>query len=337
MPAPTDAQLRSRLRRLGLSGAALSAAWPRWWSSEANASPSAQTDLAFTVARRLGLDPRSLLEENEEPRFLWRAEARFKRISDETQLEREGIVSFGRSIAALLVDAGPETDATGRGATAAELRAGVLARSPFVGLPDLLGLAWAAGIPVLATRVFPWDRKRVAAMAVNVGERSTVTLVKETRYPARAAFYLGHEFGHVALGHVSRDSAVVDLEDDNRPLASDDAEEAAADEFALELLTGERRPVVRAEGGVRASGRELARRSVSSARNLRIEPGVLAEVYGYSTGEWETVGVALRHIYPRIRPTWEGINQIARGQLDFGRIPVDAADFLDTVLGGQQR
>lgn len=336
MPALTDAQLRSRLRRLGLSSAALSAAWPRWWSSEANASPSAQTELAFTVARRLGLDPRSLLEEDEEPRFLWRAEARFKRMSGETDLEREGIVSFGRAIAALLVEAGPDADATVQGATAADLRAGVLTRSPFVGLPDLLGLAWAAGIPVVDARVFPWDRKRVAAMCVNVGDRSTVTLVKETRYPARAAFYLGHEFGHIALGHVGRDSAVVDLEDDHRPLESGDVEEQAADEFALELLTGERRPVVRAEGGVRTSGRELARRSVSSARDLRIEPGVLAEVYGYSTGEWETVGVALRHIYPRVGPAWEGINQIARGQLDLSRLPVDAADYVDAVLGGQR-
>lgn len=333
MAAPTDAQLRSRLRRLGLSGAALNAAWPRWWSSEANESPSAQTELAFTVARRLGLDPRSLLEEGEEPRFLWRAEARFKRMSGETELEREGIVSFGRSIAALLIEAGPEANAAMRGATAGDLRAAVLTRSPFVALPDLIGLAWTAGIPVVDARVFPWDRKRVAAMCVNVGDRSTVTLVKEARYPARAAFYLGHELGHIALGHLGRDSAVVDLEDDHRPLGSADAEEQAADEFALELLTGERRPVVRAEGGVRTTGRELARRSVSAGRDLGIEPGVLAEVYGYSTGEWETVGVALRDIYPRVRSTWEGVNEIARGQLELSRLPIDAADFVDTVLG----
>jgi Zn-dependent peptidase ImmA (M78 family) len=320
---------------LGLSTAALNAAWPRWWSSEANESPSAQTELAFTVARRLGLDPRSLLEEGEEPRFLWRAEARFKRMSGETELERAGIESFGRSIGALLVEAGPDAGGGIPGRTAADLRAAALSRSPFVGLPDLLGIAWAAGVPVVDARVFPWDRKRVAAMAVNVGDQSTVTLVKETRYPARAAFYVGHDLGHIALGHLGRDSAVVDLEDERRPLGSDDAEEDAADEFALELLTGERRPVVRAEGGVRTSGRELARRTLGSANELRIEPGVLAEVYGYTTGEWATVAVALKHIYPQVRPAWEGINQIARGQLDLDRLPVDAASYVDSVLGGQ--
>lgn len=335
MPAPTDAQLRSRLRHLGLSAAAINAAWPRWWTTEANESASAQTELAFTVARRLGLDPRSLLEEGEEPRFLWRAEARFKRMSGETELERAGIESFGRSIGALLIEAGPDAGAGVRGMTAADVRAAVLSRSPFVGLPDLLGIAWAAGIPVVDARVFPWDRKRVAAMSVNVGDRSTVTLVKESRYPARAAFHLGHELGHIALGHLGRNSAVVDLEDDRPSLASEDAEEEAADEFALELLTGERRPVVRAEGDIHTSGRELARRTVSSANGLRIEPGVLAEVYGYSTGEWDTVAVAQRHIYPQAPPTWEGINKIARGQLDLDRLPVDAANYVDSVLGGQ--
>jgi hypothetical protein len=334
MPAPNDEELRRRLRRLGLSNAALTAAWPRWWSTEANASLSAQTELAFTVARRLGLDPRSLIEEGEEPRFLWRAEARFKRLSNETELEREGISSFGRSLASLLLEAAPEAISTLVDVTAAALRARVLDRSPFVGLPDLLALAWSAGTPVVDARIFPWERKRVAAMAVNIRERATIAIVKETRYPAPAAYLLGHELGHVALGHVGRDSALVDLEDENRPIATTDAEEQAADQFALELLTGQPRPEIRAVDDVRASGRELAERSIGAARGLRIEPGVIAQIYGYTTGEWETVGVAMRHIYPNAAPAWEGINQIARGELALERLTGEAADFVDAVLGG---
>src|SRR4051794_15887231 len=62
--------LRLRLRRLGLSDDAISAAWPQWWSADAEASPSARAELRFGIARRLGLDPRSLLGEQDEPRFL---------------------------------------------------------------------------------------------------------------------------------------------------------------------------------------------------------------------------------------------------------------------------
>ena len=61
--APVSAQqLRAQLRSLGLSNAAIDAAWPRWWSAEAESSASARAELAFGVARRLGLEPESLIE-----------------------------------------------------------------------------------------------------------------------------------------------------------------------------------------------------------------------------------------------------------------------------------
>lgn len=334
MAPATDARLRARLRRLGLSNAAISAAWPRWWSAEANASRSAQAELAFTVARRLGLDPRSLLEEAAAPRFLWRAEARFKRLSGESDVERAGITSFGRAVASALLGASPPTAADLTGASASALRQQLLsAHRPFIGLLDLLALTWSVGIPVVHLRVFPWPRKRMTAMTVRVGDRPAVLMAKDSTFPASIAFYLGHELGHIALGQVSAGSAVIDLEDDHRLIATDDAEERAADQFALELLTGEPRPTVLAAGGVRASGAELARTAMSSGPELRIEPGVLAEIYGYSTGEWKTVAVALRRIYGSAPPVWVGVNALARRQLLLSQVTGDAADFLESVLG----
>jgi hypothetical protein len=333
MAQTTDVRLRARLRRLGLSNAAISAAWPRWWSAEANTSRSAQAELAFTVARRLGLDARSLLEEAEAPRFLWRTEARFKRLSGESELEREGLTSFGRSVASALIGASPPPAADLAGVPALALREQLLSQRPFIGLLDLLTLAWSLGIPIVHLRVLPWPRKRMAAMTVRVGDRTAVLLARDSGYPASTAFYVSHELGHIALGQVTAGSAVVDLEDGHRPLATGDAEERSADEFALALLTGEPRLAVRAAGGVRASGAELARTALSSATDLRIEPGTLAEIYGYSTGEWRTVAVALRRIYGPATPVWAAINAVARQQLVFGRVSEDTADFLEAVLG----
>ncbi len=333
MAPTTDTQLRARLRNLGLTSAAINAAWPRWWSAEANASRSAQAELAFTVARRLGLDARSLLEQADTPRFLWRTEARFKRLAGENETEREGITSFGWSVASLLLEAAPVPAANLAGATASALRQQLLAERPFIGLPDLLTVAWSFGIPVVHLRVFPWPRKRMAAMAVRLGDRSAVLLAKDSSFPAPTAFYLGHELGHIALDQIARGAALVDLEDAHRSIGADDTEEALADRFALELLTGDPRPVVQALGGVRASGAELARAVTRSAPDLRIEPGVLAQVYGYSTGEWQTVGVALRRIYRRATDVWSYVNGVARRQLRLDQLSQDAADYVDTVLG----
>ena len=86
MTTPRHASdLRQQLRDLGLADSAITAVWPTWWSEDADISSSARADLAFTVARGLGIDPASLMG-NEVPRFLWRAEARFMReVVDERQ------------------------------------------------------------------------------------------------------------------------------------------------------------------------------------------------------------------------------------------------------------
>lgn len=334
MTEESAGELRRRLRGLGLTDTAISAAWPLWWSEDAEASASARAELRFGIARRLGLDPHSLLQDREEPRFLWREEARFKQLSGESERERAGITSFGRAIASILVRASPALG--GNLAAASNLRESVLASGrPFVTLADLLSLSWALAVPVVHLRIFPWPQKRMAAMTVRVGGRSTVLLGKDSVYPAAIAFYLAHELGHIALGHVEADRQIIDFEDEEPAAEREDDEEREADAFALELLTGEPEPTVLATGPGWAHGRALAHAALESAQGLRIEPGTLALCFGHSTGDWQTANAALGHIYAGPRPVWTYVNAIARQQLELGDLPVEAVDFLEAVLGDE--
>ncbi|MES9261459.1 hypothetical protein ABEQ23_12375, partial [Cutibacterium acnes] len=53
---------RKKLTRdIGYSQAAVDAAWPEWWTPEAESSPSAVAELKFSLSRKLGLDPRALI------------------------------------------------------------------------------------------------------------------------------------------------------------------------------------------------------------------------------------------------------------------------------------
>jgi hypothetical protein len=334
MAGDSGKRLQSRLRNFGLSSAAINAAWPSWWSAEADGSASAQAELTFGVARRLGLDPRSLLDERDEPRFLWRDEARFKHLAGENELERSGITSFGRTVATLLIAASPTLAVSLAGVSARDLRTQILGSgSPYVGLLDLLLLSWSIGVPVIHLRVFPWPQKRMAAMTVALGERWAVLLGKDSNYPAPVAFYLGHELGHIALGQVPMGRAIVDLEETNPRASSDDDEERSADEFALELLTGEPRPRVLPSSPGKVSARELARVATTSANALQIEPGILAQCFGYSTGLWPVATASLSHIYATAAPVWREVNSVARRELALDEVGLDAADFLDAVLG----
>jgi len=284
------------------------------------------------LARKLGLDARSLADEEGVPRFIWRDEARFKNLSGESELELAAIASFGRAVGSILVAAtgvGPDILNLGAGA----IRDSLLRSRPFVGLPDLLALCWAAGTPVVHLRIFPCRRKRMVAMSVRAGDRSAILLAKDSMYPAQVAFYLAHEIAHIALGHLSRETAIVDLELDRPNFASSDEEERDADEFALEILTGSPSPRVLPEVG-HYNAPALADAVLRSAQALRIEPGTLALCFGYSTGNWAVANSSMQFIYGSAIPVWAEVNKLAIHELAIDEIPSDSRPFLLAVLGG---
>ncbi|MEQ1921607.1 MAG: ImmA/IrrE family metallo-endopeptidase [Pyrinomonadaceae bacterium] len=324
-------QFRLRLEKLGLTDTVITAAWPTWWSEAADASPSARAELRYSIARKLGLEPHSLLSADENPDFIWKNSARFKNLSDESDVEKWALTSFGTALGRMLL-AGTDVGVGIAGVTPLGLRAKVLERQPFVRLVDLIAIAWSLGIPTIHLRVFPLIRKRMAAMSVAVGSGNAILLSKDSQYPAQIAFYLAHEIAHICLHHLKENEVLVDYEPTNKNQDLD-PEEVQADQFALELLTGHASPVVLPEGEGKGP-RSLANAALNAAGDLAIEPGTLALCFGYSTGDWQTAIGSLRYIYDAPRPVWREVNQIARDQLSFSGVPLDNMTYVRNILGG---
>lgn len=288
--------------------------------------------MRFSIARKLGLDPRSLLDDSSEPQFVWKDEARFKNLTAGTPQEQAAIASFGMSTAQLLLKAMKADGAALGQHSAIEIRNSILASQPFVRLVDLLALCWALGIPVGHLRIFPLKAKRAAAMSARVNDRFAILLSKESVYPAWVAYYVAHELGHIMLGHLSSSPVMVDFEsDENSP---EDPQETEADRFALELLTGEPDPIV-VSNAERPGARQLARRALEASRELRVEPGTLSLCFGHSTRDWATANAALKYIYSEKRPTWGQVNGVVATQTDPSRVPEDSRGFFAAVLGAQ--
>lgn len=326
-------QFRLRLQKLGLSDPVITAAWPTWWSDAADASPSARAELRYSIARKLGLEPHSLLKDGGAPDFVWKNSARFKNISGESDLEKSALTSFGTALGRILLLGTKEGYRIGE-TTALGLRSKILEKQPFVRLIDLIAVVWAFGIPTIHLRVFPFMQKRMAAMSVGLGNGNAILLAKDAQYPAQIAFYLAHELGHVFLHHLQNNEVLVDYEaDDNVRNENPDPEEAEADAFALELLTGHREPII-VPAGKGNGARSLANAVLDAAGNLAIEPGTLALCFGHSTGDWQTAFGSLRHIYDAPQPVWKAVNEIAATQLSFADLPQDTASYVKNVLGG---
>lgn len=329
----STADLKARLiRRTGLSPGAVAAAWPEWWSADAESSPSANAELRFSLARKLGLDPRSLILDEDEPRFVWDDAARFKGFTGDVGAERPAIASFGTALSRMLL----QGTAPGEGApqlmSAGNLRSAILAGSRYVGLKELLSVSWAFGIPVIYLRVYPLNAKRMSAMSVRVGDRFAILLARDAVYPAPIAFYLAHELGHILLGHLVEVGAIVDMEILGKLDAESDPEEREADAFALELLTGRSRPELVVEGAGRGA-RQLAREALRVGEIERIEPGTVAMAFGYAEHAWPTAMAALAHIYDQPRNVWEVVNRLAFQQLAWSELHDESQSFIQAVMG----
>ncbi|WP_243040095.1 ImmA/IrrE family metallo-endopeptidase [Dyella sedimenti] len=325
------ADFKARLiRRAGLSEAAVDAAWPEWWSDAAEASPSANAELRFTLARKLGLDPRSLMGKGQ-PKFIWDDSARFKGFSGDPSGERPILSSFGMALCRMLLGAVPDAIPV-EPISALRLRKSILSGRQDIGLLELLSTAWAMGIPVIHLRVYPLTAKRMSAMSVRLGERFAILVARDAMYPAPVAFHVAHELGHIFLGHLQDGHSIVDLESIDELSSGADPEEQAADAYALELLTGRPSPEVVVEGPG-AGARQLANEAIRVGQIEHIEPGTLAMVYGHATKAWPTAMASLRHIYGQPMDAWRVINQVALRQLDLSQLNDESEAFVRAVMG----
>lgn len=320
--------LIDRLRKAGISRAAIQAAWPSWWSEDAATTPSGRAELRFALARRLGLEPKPLLGERVE--FVWNDEARFKHLSAGDEAQKAVITSFGVSVGRLLLRATPGT--TTDIVTAEALRNAILAGGPFVDLGALISTCWALGVPAIHLRVFPLEAKSMHAMVVSVGGRFAILLCRDASYPAPVAFTLAHELGHVMLGHLAGAPALVDLEDPALARDGDD-QEKEADRFALMLLTGSPEPDIQTNlDGFNAP--TLAAAALEAAHRYAVEPGTLALCLAHRRKVWPIAMSSLSFIYAERKPVWREVNRIADRQLDWDALGDEAADYLRNVMTG---
>ncbi len=322
-----ERSLRTRLRSTGLTTRVVDAAWPAWWSSTAEESPSAVAELHYTLARQLGLSPSSLLDDGE-PKFLWRDETKFKNLGTTSDREAAILASFSVSVARCAFAATPDAHQRPLPAAAFELRSTMLGQWEAIGLRELVVLCWGSGIPVLQLKVFPLRQKRMHAVTARLGDRHAILVGRESRYPAQVAYWIAHELGHIASKHVADAAALVDVEDPLRSSDKDD-EERGADAYALEVLTGNAAPVIEPTA-TKFSATQVAHAVRTAGPKLRVDPGVLALCLGHSRATWREVFGALKILGDA--DVGSLINDAARGQLDWSALTLDSRTFLDTIL-----
>lgn len=325
---PDERHLRKRLREAGLAKRYINAAWPTWWTDAAEQSASARAELRFVLARSLGLNARALVD-GDQVTFASALGARFKGLSVSDAAEHRAVLSFGQSVATLL---GTATVAEAAPSISAErLRAFLLQNRTLPTFRSLIAVCWQLGIPVAYLDVTPLEAKRMHAMAVRHGARGIILIAIKDTLLAKAAFTLAHELGHIMLGHLADEPAYIDMEDPlsrtNRP-----PEEDAADQYALQLLTGRPQPIITTSVDDYTAA-QLAQSARRTGATELIDPATIALCDGYRTGDWARSIAACQMIQRRGVDTAFEANTYAERQLDFDLLGEDGRTYLRRILG----
>lgn len=333
MTPPKTSRLIERLGTVGFVPSFAEQCLPEWWDVQAEESSSAWLQLRLDLAQQLSLDPFTLLQDEAELRFMNLGRTKFKHLAlDEAQ--QRSINAFASGLARILLAALPSPDYPVP-SSAAELRRHLIPDDPggWIGLGQLLTACYTFGVPVAQLTAMPAGIKGMAAVTIGQDNRAAIFVARKPLHPAQTTFFIAHELGHMALGHVHDGEAIVDaspmVEPDDGPLF-EDAEEAQADAYALELLTGKPALTVIADSG-KGTAAELARIAIEAGQRLRIDPGLLLLSFGRSTGRWPQVTAALRQLPDYNADTTQAINRALRSQLDLGRLPASSIAYLDAV------
>ncbi len=311
------AELLNRLQSAGYSRQFLIGCLPEWWNQHAEDSDSAWLQLQLDFAQRLSLDPGSLIDTGSPLSLPDIGRARFKHLKLEDK-SKAALIGFSSGLARLIGSA-MRDPANSLPDNPKELRALLISadEAPWIGLPQVLQLAYGVGIGVAHLTTFPLRLKGIAAMATSTGTRNLIFTARKPLHSAQTAFFIAHELGHVALGHIQPGESIVDAPrlDATTPRTGDnDREEAAADRYAIELLTGRPELEVHAPERVGTAG-ELVRLAVEYGQRARVDPGLVVLIFAKTTNRWAMATKALGQIVGHQNPASQ-INRALRSQID---------------------
>lgn len=326
-------ELFARLRALGLSTPYVrDYLLPEWWDDDAALTPVGLEEATWTIARNLGIDAQSLRSSDAPLRVPMRANVQYKLPSGTTQEAVALARTLCGQVAKFVVLGTPPAKEELAG-EAGVLRERILeAGASWVGFEELLDMSWRLGIAVLHVANFPRGVTKMDGIAIDFDGRRAIVLTSQKTQPAWLLFTLAHELGHIARGHLATGATLVDGEIDE---GSTDPEEQEANEYAIQLLTGDARTrVVAGDTWLNASA--LASRSLALGRERAIDPGHLVLNYAHSMmgnshsrngNFWPVANAALKKLPDPIDAV-AMIRDRLSANLDWSKLPDEAASFV---------
>ena len=285
---------------------------PSWWEQEMGKSRNLTISLAMIAAKTLGISLLSLLTPGSKD-FLEDAPcAAYKIRANDSADTMTGTSALLYATAKAVLSGIEKQEPIDNDPMNA--RKEILSSAKFVDLYSLLDFCWGHGIPVLTmtptvpgaseTSMAKWHRPD--GVVFRHDDKYCIFLPSNKKFQSQHLFYLAHELGHVALGHLKKEGDFIN--DDSITIGSAKGKwEQEANQYAISLLNGD---YAFQPTDVQSSN-ELLRWAITEGREHQIDPGHLVL---RNTNEKST--------YPLGMAALNRLNQIAPEEQKNGDRPI---------------
>lgn len=259
--------LFSRLSSLGISPAFARRTLPAWWDDTIASSEAGIQQAQLYISKAFNLDIRSF----DAAQIQFRpSQRRFKLSSNVTEESVNLSAHYATGIARIALQAIDQQNSIALAPL--DLRSECLTLGKAVDLPTLLLWCANANIPVLHVDTLP--SKKMTGLVVRENGKFAIVLSRKG-YQSEMLFWLAHELGHIACGHLKQDGFFADEKIGGN---FEDADEKEADAYAVLLLNGSNTKYT-IQRLVRAS--DLASAAVRSGESAKVDAGHILLNFGH--------------------------------------------------------
>jgi len=305
--------------------------FPDWWDDEYANDSGMFYEAKLTLARRLGLDLASVLNDVQPISFRNIGACRFKTRVNDSAEEQTPAQALARTLAEIASTA-IELPYHQLPTTGLNIREDILAQGhPWISFEYLLSYLWTRGIPVLFLSNPP-SPVGMEGMVTMVNNRPVIILARNEKHSAWLLFILAHEVGHIALRHISEDETLTDKKINKR---DQNPEEKEANHCAVEIITADGNTKFVSSTGQWLNAEKLARDAIHYGREHHIDPGHIVLNYGDANKQMGTARSAL-NIIEEASPCAQSILfRYIVENINPDLLPDDSYDFLMRMCGGK--
>ncbi len=302
---------------------------PSWWEGEVASTNSGFQQTLYILSQRLGFSFQDLLHPDQvlEPR---KEATRFKTNKGADVGRHEIAALLAAQVAKILLASMPDPPVSLVGQSAEALKARLLdSNQPWIGLDEVVGFCWTAGIPVFHLPIKSLKLgagvTTPAVASINVRDRFAIALFQNFKSEARTLFIVAHELGHIASGHLSGLEVFVD---DKVEQSTEDPVEKAANAYAVRLLCGDETSF---GGPDSAAPQALADAARRLGVQRRVDPGHVLLNYAYNNNSYALAHKALGLV--ESQRAIEYLRRILSQNINLDKLGDDDVEFVQRLTG----